>query len=97
MRTFEWEGMPGHVLLETGVFEDLGDRTRVTTTLLFDTTEERDGMLAPGMERGRQRDLRAARRAPRPARLELRPGNPGGRHRLPPGRWKRRSARVERP
>ena len=52
VRTFEWEGMPGHVLVETVVFEDLGDRTKVTTTMLFDTTEERDGMLASGMERG---------------------------------------------
>lgn len=32
--------------------EDLGDRTRVTSTSLFHTTEERDGMLASGMERG---------------------------------------------
>jgi len=33
-------------------FEDLGDRTRVVTTSLFHTTEERDGMLASGMESG---------------------------------------------
>ncbi len=52
VRTFEWEGMPGHVLVETVVFEDLGDRTKVTTTLLFHTTVERDGILASGMERG---------------------------------------------
>jgi uncharacterized protein YndB with AHSA1/START domain len=52
VRTFEWEGMPGHILLESTVFEDLGDSTRVTTTMLFDTKEERDGMRASGMERG---------------------------------------------
>jgi uncharacterized protein YndB with AHSA1/START domain len=52
VRTFEWEGMPGHVLIETVVFEDLGERTKVTTTMLFHTTEERDGMRASGMERG---------------------------------------------
>ena len=52
MRTFEWEGMPGHILLESSVFEDLGDSTRVTTTMLFDTKKERDGMRASGMERG---------------------------------------------
>ena len=52
MRTFEWEGMPGHILLESSVFEDLGDSTRVTTTMLFDTKEERDGMRDSGMERG---------------------------------------------
>ena len=52
VQTFEWEGMPGHVCVETATFEDLGDRTRVTTTSLFHTTEERDGMLGSGMERG---------------------------------------------
>jgi uncharacterized protein YndB with AHSA1/START domain len=51
-RTFEWEGRPGHVLVETAVFEDLGARTRVTTTMLFATSEDRDGMLAAGLERG---------------------------------------------
>jgi uncharacterized protein YndB with AHSA1/START domain len=52
VQTFEWEGMPGHVSVETAVFEDLGERTKVTTTSLFHTTEERDGMLASDMERG---------------------------------------------
>jgi uncharacterized protein YndB with AHSA1/START domain len=50
--TFEWEGMPGHVLVETVTFDDLGGRTKVTTTSLFHTSEERDGMLASGMEKG---------------------------------------------
>jgi uncharacterized protein YndB with AHSA1/START domain len=52
VQTFEWEGMPGHVSVETAVFEDLGDRTKVTTTSIFHTTEERDGMLGSGMEGG---------------------------------------------
>jgi uncharacterized protein YndB with AHSA1/START domain len=52
VQTFEWEGMPGHVSVETAVFEDLGERTKVTTTSIFHTVEERDGMLASGMERG---------------------------------------------
>ena len=52
VQTFEWEGMPGHVSVETATFEDLGERTRVTTTSLFHTTEERDGMLGSGMEGG---------------------------------------------
>jgi uncharacterized protein YndB with AHSA1/START domain len=38
--------------VETATFEDLGDRTKVTNVSLFHTTEERDGMLASGMERG---------------------------------------------
>jgi uncharacterized protein YndB with AHSA1/START domain len=52
VQTFEWEGLPGHVLVDTVTFEDLGGRTKVTTTSLFHTSEERDGMLASGMERG---------------------------------------------
>ena len=52
-QTFEWEGMPGHVVIETATFEDLGDgRTKVSTRSRFDATEERDGMLASGMEIG---------------------------------------------
>ena len=50
--SFEWEGMLGHVLVESAAFEDLGERTKVTTTLLFHATEERDGMLSSGMESG---------------------------------------------
>jgi uncharacterized protein YndB with AHSA1/START domain len=53
VQTFEWDGMPGHVIVETAEFTDLGDgRTKVTTTSLFHTTEERDGMLGSGMEVG---------------------------------------------
>ena len=52
VQTFEWEGMPGHVSVETATFEDLGDRTKVTTVSIFHTTEERDGMLGSGMETG---------------------------------------------
>jgi uncharacterized protein YndB with AHSA1/START domain len=52
VQTFEWDGMPGHVIVETLTLEDLGDRTRVVTTSLFHTTEERDGMLQAGMAEG---------------------------------------------
>ncbi len=53
VQTFEWDGMPGHVAVETATFTDLGDgRTKVTTTSLFHTNEERDGMLSSGMEVG---------------------------------------------
>ena len=52
VQTFEWDGMPGYVSVETAVFEDLGDRTKVTTTSIFHTTKERDGMLGSGMEGG---------------------------------------------
>ena len=53
VQTFEWDGMPGHVVVETVTLEDLGDgRTRVVNVSLFHTTEERDGMLQSGMEEG---------------------------------------------
>jgi len=52
VQTFEWEGMPGHVSVETAEFEDLDGRTKVTTTSIFHTLQERDGMLNSGMERG---------------------------------------------
>lgn len=53
VQTFEWEGMPGHISVETATFEDLGDgRTLVRTVSLFHTGEERDGMVASGMEGG---------------------------------------------
>lgn len=52
VQTFEWEGMPGHVSVETATFEDLGDQTKVTTVSIFHTGEERDGWLNSGMEEG---------------------------------------------
>lgn len=53
VQTFEWEGMPGHVSVDTAVFEDLGGgRTKVVSTSIFHTPEERDGMIESGMERG---------------------------------------------
>jgi uncharacterized protein YndB with AHSA1/START domain len=52
-RTFEWDGMPGYTILETAEFTDLGDgRTRLVSTALFFSAEERDGMLNSGMEGG---------------------------------------------
>lgn len=52
MQTFEWEGLPGHVSVDTATFEELGELTKLTTTSIFHTTEERDGMLSSDMERG---------------------------------------------
>jgi uncharacterized protein YndB with AHSA1/START domain len=50
--TFEWEGMPGYVSVESTTFEDLGEQTKVVSRSLFHTTEERDGMIEAGMEKG---------------------------------------------
>jgi uncharacterized protein YndB with AHSA1/START domain len=53
VRTFEWDGMPGYVIVESTELEDIGNgQTRVVTNSLFHTTEERDGMLNSGMEGG---------------------------------------------
>jgi uncharacterized protein YndB with AHSA1/START domain len=53
VQTFEWDGMPGHVAVETMTLEDLGgNRTRMVTVSLFHTAAERDGMLQSGMEEG---------------------------------------------
>lgn len=59
-QTFEWDGMPGYVAVDTATFEDLGDgRTKVVSTSLFHTREERDGMLSSGMEQGLNQSYQA--------------------------------------
>ena len=51
--TFEWDGMPGYVIIENLELEEQGkNRTRVVNVSRFYSTEERDGMLASGMEEG---------------------------------------------
>ena len=51
--TFEFEGMPGHIAVDTAVFEPVdGNRTRLTVTSRFASVEDRDGMLSSGMESG---------------------------------------------
>lgn len=52
VQTFTYDGYPDGVSLETAVFEDLGGRTRVTTTSVVDSLEARDAILASGMESG---------------------------------------------
>jgi uncharacterized protein YndB with AHSA1/START domain len=50
--TFEFEGTPGHVSLETVKFENQGRKTKLTETSVFQSVEDRDGMIATGMEAG---------------------------------------------
>jgi len=53
VQTFTFEGEPDGVALEKLEFEDLGDgRTRLVATSLVDSFEDRDAMLASGMEHG---------------------------------------------
>lgn len=55
VQTFEWEGLPGHVMLETATFEALPDgKTRFTNSSVFQSVADRDGMLSSGMESGAQ-------------------------------------------
>ena len=50
--TFEWEGMPGHVSVDTLTLQEQDGKTTLTATSVFDSVEDRDGMLGSGMETG---------------------------------------------
>ncbi len=50
--TFEWEGMPGHILLETVTLTEQDGKTLVTDSSVFQSVADRDGMLQAGMEEG---------------------------------------------
>jgi len=50
--TFEFEGMPGHIALEIIKFEEQDGTTKMTDHLVFQSVEDRDGMVASGMEEG---------------------------------------------
>ncbi len=52
VQTFEYEGMPGHVCLETATFEDVDGGTLLRGVSVFQSVEDRDGMIASGMESG---------------------------------------------
>ncbi|MDQ3227976.1 MAG: SRPBCC family protein [Chloroflexota bacterium] len=50
--TFEFEGMPGHVLVDTATFTEVDGKTKVTVTSLFASGEDLQGMMDSGMEAG---------------------------------------------
>lgn len=53
--TFEFDGLPerGHVIMGTTKFEELpGGRSRIVHQSVFQSVQDRDGMVASGMERG---------------------------------------------
>jgi len=52
VQTFEYAGAPGHVSLERVSFEDLGDSTMVRGHSVYQSVEDRDAMVASGMEHG---------------------------------------------
>lgn len=58
--TFEWDGAPGHTVVQTIMLEDMGDnRTRMVSTSMFFTKEDRDGMMSAGMEGGMNESYQA--------------------------------------
>jgi uncharacterized protein YndB with AHSA1/START domain len=52
VQTFEYEGTPGRVSLQTTTFTEVGARTRVRTASSYQSVSDRDAMIASGMERG---------------------------------------------
>jgi uncharacterized protein YndB with AHSA1/START domain len=53
VQTFEFEGYPGHVSLNTMTLEELpGNRTKATIHSIFQSVSDRDGMIQNGMEKG---------------------------------------------
>jgi uncharacterized protein YndB with AHSA1/START domain len=55
--TFEFEGMPGHVSLETVTLQDQDGKTLVTDLVVFQSMEDRDGMYQSGMEEGSRESM----------------------------------------
>lgn len=59
VQTFEFEGMPGHVCVETMELTEEGGKTTVTSVTRFDTKEDRDGMVSSGMADGARESYEA--------------------------------------
>jgi len=55
--TFEFEPYPGHVLLETMTLEEQDGKTLLTTKLVYQSVEDRDGMVQTGMESGQSESM----------------------------------------
>ena len=50
--TFEFEGMPGHVALQTTTFEEHNGKTIMREKSVFQSVADREGMLQSGMAEG---------------------------------------------
>ena len=57
VQTFEFEGLPGHIIRETMLFEVSDAGTKLINTLLFDNQPDRDRMLRSGMEQGARESM----------------------------------------
>jgi len=52
VQTFEFEGAPGHVSLESLTLEEIAGRTRLHALSVFQSVTARDAMIESGMETG---------------------------------------------
>ncbi len=52
VQTFEFEGVPGHVSLDTATLEEVDGKTKFVAVSVFQSIEDRDGMVQSGMEGG---------------------------------------------
>lgn len=52
VQTFEYEGAPGHVSLETYRLEEQDGKTVMRNIAVFQSVEDRDAMIQSGMEEG---------------------------------------------
>jgi uncharacterized protein YndB with AHSA1/START domain len=52
VQTFEFEGAPGHVMLEWMMFEERDGKTLLIGNSVAQSVEDRDAMVASGMESG---------------------------------------------
>lgn len=55
--TFEFEPMPGHVIVDTTTLSEVDGKTLLATRSRFNSIDDRDGMLATGMEAGAAESL----------------------------------------
>jgi uncharacterized protein YndB with AHSA1/START domain/dihydrofolate reductase len=69
VQTFEYEGSPHRVSLELARFEDLAGRTRLSLRSVFASVEERDAMVASGMESGVRDSMERLAELLRPGRV----------------------------
>lgn len=55
--TFEYEGDPGRVRMETTTFNDRGNKTLLVQRTVFQSPEDRDAMMEQGLEEGARESL----------------------------------------
>jgi len=59
VQTFEYEGAPGQICVETLEFTEEDGRTTISSVTRFDTREQRDSMVDAGMQDGARQSYEA--------------------------------------